>query len=150
MHPNQNKGIAAGISAGIFWGTPFFIPIVLADFSAFEIMFGRFAFFGLMSLFYLPQTVRLLKSVTVKEIFHIFLLSAAGYWFYTLMLFSGIQLTNGVVSSLIIGCIPLTITLFSKPNFNGRFFFRFRLYINGHGFFATCAYMERRHRWVYS
>ena len=50
------------------------------------------------------------------------------------MLFSGIQLTNGVVSSLIIGCIPLTITLFSKPNFNGRFFLGLGFILMGMGF----------------
>ncbi len=141
-YPNKNKGIGAGIAAGIFWGTPFFVPIVLADFSAFEIMFGRFLFFGLISLCYLTRIIRLFKELSGRDFFQIFLFSATGYWLYTFFLFLGIKLTNGVIGSLIIGCIPLTLTLFSKPIFNTRLVFGLIFILTGMGFLLGVPLMS--------
>lgn len=118
MHKNQNKGILAGVIAGVFWGAPFLAPLILGNFTAFEMTFGRFLFFGLISLFYLPGVIRLLKQFSLHELIQVFILSAAGFWLYTLALFIGIRLSNGVLAALIIGCLPLTITLSSKPKFN--------------------------------
>lgn len=120
MYQNQNKGISAGIAAGVFWGTPFLVPMVLSDFSSFEVTFGRFLFFGIVSLFYLPRLIKLVTQLSSREYIQLFVLSATGFWLYTLLLFAGVKLTNGVISSLIIGCMPLTITMFSKPVYNLR------------------------------
>ncbi len=92
--------------------------MILSGFTAFELTFGRFFFFGLVSLIFLPRVIRLCKQLSRVDLLKIFCLSATGYWLYTLVLFYGVQLTGGVVSSLIIGCLPLTIILFSKPHFN--------------------------------
>ena len=92
--------------------------MILSDFTAFQLTFGRFFFFGLVSLLFLPRVIRLCKQLSGVDFLKIFGLSATGYWLYTLALFYGVQLTNGVISSLIIGCLPLTIILFSKPHFN--------------------------------
>lgn len=134
MYPNQNKGIFAGVAAGIFWATPFFVPIVLVSFSAFEIVFGRFVFFALVSVCYLPRIIRLLQDLKPKEFFQLFLLSASGYWLYTFVLFLGIKMTNGVISSLILGCTPISIILFSKPYFNVRLLGGLALILIGMGF----------------
>lgn len=123
MYQNQNKGIGAGIIAGVFWGTPFLVPMVLSGFTSFEITFGRFLFFGIISLFSLPRILKLVRQLSFKEFIQLLVLSATGFWLYTLLLFAGVKLTNGVISSLIIGCMPLTITLFSKPAFNSRLVF---------------------------
>jgi drug/metabolite transporter (DMT)-like permease len=114
----QNKGIIAGIAAGFFWGTPFIAPVVLSSFSSFEITFGRFLFFGLISLCSLPRIIKLLATLNRQQIFKVLILSSTGFWLYTLMLFAGIQLSNGVIASLIMGCLPLTVILFSKPQLN--------------------------------
>jgi drug/metabolite transporter (DMT)-like permease len=118
MYQHQNKGIGAGIGAGVFWGTPFLVPMVLTSFTSFEITFGRFLFFGIISLFYLPRIIQLMRQLNAKELLQIFILSATGYWLYTLLLFAGVKLSNGVISALIIGCMPITITMFSKPIYN--------------------------------
>lgn len=131
MYKHQNKGIAAGIAAGCFWGTPFIAPVILSNFSPFEITFGRFFFFGLISLFSLPRVIKLVVKFNKQQIIQILLLSASGFWLYTLILFIGVQLTNGVIASLIIGCMPLTITLFSKPKTNTHLYFGLSFIIIG-------------------
>ncbi len=92
--------------------------MILSSFTAFELTFGRFFFFGLVSLLFLPRVIRLCKRLSRADLLKIFGLSATGYWLYTLVLFYGVQLTGGVISALIVGCLPLTIILFSKPHFN--------------------------------
>jgi len=119
---SQNKGMIAGVSAGFFWGTPFIAPVILSDFSSFEITFGRFVFFGLISLCNLPRIIKLILKLNVAQMVTLLMLSSAGFWVYTLMLFAGIQLSNGVIASLIMGCMPLTVILFSKPRVNGFLF----------------------------
>ena len=119
-HINQSKGIISGVLAGVFWGTPFLVPMVLSNFNALEITFGRFFFFGLVSLIFLPRVVRLCRQLTLRELLNVFILSITGYWLYTWALFYGVKLIGGVISSLIIGCLPLTIILLSKPCFNKK------------------------------
>lgn len=118
MYRNQNRGIMAGVLAGVFWGTPFLVPMVLANFSGLEITFGRFLFFGLVSLCSLPKLIKILQSLTIREIIRVIILSATGFWLYSLILFIGVRESNGIIASLIIGSLPVTVTLFSRPNFN--------------------------------
>ncbi len=120
MYRNQNRGIMAGILAGVFWGTPFLVPMVLANFTGLEITFGRFLFFGLISLFSLPKLIKVVQSLTLREIIQVVILSATGFWLYSLILFIGVRESNGIVASLIIGSLPVTVTLFSRPIFNPR------------------------------
>ncbi|MBX9866181.1 MAG: DMT family transporter [Burkholderiales bacterium] len=120
MYRSQNRGIIAGILAGVFWGTPFLVPMVLANFSGLEITFGRFFFFGLISLLSLPKLIRLVRSLTIREMLQIIILSATGFWLYSLILFMGVRESNGIIASLIIGSLPVTVTLFSRPIFNRR------------------------------
>lgn len=120
MYRHQNRGIIAGILAGVFWGTPFLVPMVLANFSGLEITFGRFVFFGIISLFSFPKLIKVLQGLTYREIIHVVILSATGFWLYSLILFIGVRESNGIVASLIIGSLPVTVTLFSRPNFNRR------------------------------
>jgi drug/metabolite transporter (DMT)-like permease len=130
-HVNQNKGILAGLIAGVFWGTPFLVPMLLSNFSAFEITFGRFFFFGIVSLIFLPRVIRVWKQLNWLDLLNVFVLSAAGFWLYTLVLFYGVQLTGGVTAALIIGCLPLTITLFSSPHFNAKLWLGLSLILIG-------------------
>ncbi len=131
MNNNLNKGIIAGILAGVFWGTPFLVPMVLNNFTSFEITFGRFLFFGLISLFNLSRIIKLIKTLSFREIAKIFVLSATGFWLYTLILLTGVKLTDGVIASLIIGCLPLTIIICSRPRLNHYLLYGLLLIILG-------------------
>ncbi len=114
----RTKGITAGLLAGVLWGMLFIIPLLLNKFTPLQITFGRFFFFGLIGLLNFSGVKRLIRTLSAREIFKIILLSATGFWLYTLVLFIGIQQTNGVVSSLIIGILPFTLVLFGRPKCN--------------------------------
>jgi drug/metabolite transporter (DMT)-like permease len=113
-----NRGILAGIGAGVFWGLPFLVPQVLHGVPAFELAFGRFFFFGLISLFWLKPVLRILAALSWRERLHLAALSALGFWLYTMILFYGVQATDGIFSSLILGLLPITIPLFSPGRKN--------------------------------
>ncbi len=112
-HQSSRIGLAAGIATGVFWGIPFLAPQVLSDFSSIDIAFGRFFFFGLVSLFFLPQALKVWKSLELQQRITVVVLSACGYWLYSSFLFYGVRQTDGVISSLIVGILPVTVVLFS-------------------------------------
>ncbi len=111
-NPDLLKGLLAGASTGVFWGLPFLAPQVLVGFSALEIAFGRFFFFGWVSLFFLGSFRRIWGGLGLAGRLRLVLLSASGFWAYSIALFWGIQRTDGIVSSLILGLLPITIPLF--------------------------------------
>jgi drug/metabolite transporter (DMT)-like permease len=142
MYPNSSTGIGAGVLAGVFWGTPFLVPLVLSMFTSIEVAFGRFVFFGLASLVFLPHAIKAVRHFTLQDFIHLLTLSAGGFWLYTIILFYGVQLTNGVISALIIGLLPVSITLFSKPMFNIRLCLGLLLIIIGMGFLLVVPLMD--------
>lgn len=134
MYKYQNRGIVAGIISGVFWGTPFVAPMILNQHSALDVTFGRFFFFGIAGLFFLPNVIRLFRQFSIREKIMVFALATSGFWLYMLFLSLGVQGSSGVIGSLIIGSLPVTITLFSKPNFNLRCFLGLGLILLGLGF----------------
>lgn len=111
-------GILAGISTGVFWGIPFLVPQMLGNYSSLEISFGRFFFFGIVSLIFIKKVWTILQKLSVKDRFILFLLSASGFWFYSTILFWGVQATDGIISSLILGLLPISIPLLSPGRKN--------------------------------
>ncbi len=131
---NQKKksltlGILAGASTGIFWGVPFLAPQVLVGYSSIDIAFGRFFFFGLMSLFFFRRGWSLFERFDFREKMKVLILSAIGFWFYSSVLFWSIQKTDGLISSLILGLLPVTIPLFSLGRKPGSLGFYFGLFL---------------------
>ncbi|MDD3266532.1 MAG: DMT family transporter [Burkholderiales bacterium] len=108
-------GICAGLMSGVLWGIPFVAPLILQNFTPLDITFGRFVFFGLIGLLFIPRLNYVWKSLDRKSKIELLFLSSIGFWVYTLLLTFGIQHSDGVLASLIIGMIPLTITIFSRP-----------------------------------
>lgn len=116
-------GILAGISTGLFWGFPFLVPQMVPHFSPLEIAFGRFFFFGLLSLVFLPKVIPIFQKLSSKERLQVFGLSAAGFWFYSILLFYGVQKTDGIIASLLVGLLPITIPFLSPERKFGGFRF---------------------------
>jgi len=125
----MSVGLLAGASTGIFWGLPFLVPQLLKHYSASDIAFGRFFFFGVVSLFFLPQVVRILRSLGRKDLLKIVLLSASGFWFYSDLLFWAIQKTDGVIASLVLGLLPISIPLFTPGKRKGGTLFYLGLFL---------------------
>jgi drug/metabolite transporter (DMT)-like permease len=118
-------GLLAGASTGIFWGVPFLAPQVLPAFTPVEIAFGRFFFFGLIGFAFFGRVIAILRAMRPMEWVQVFALSALGFWLYSSLLFWSISRTDGVISSLILGLLPVTIPLFSARSVH-----------RGPGFFA--------------
>jgi drug/metabolite transporter (DMT)-like permease len=116
---NPGLGIIAGIATGVFWGIPFLVPQMLPGFSSLEIAFGRFFFFGLISLLFIKPVLQIVRSLSLRDRFLLLLLSASGFWFYSILLFWGVQHTDGVLASLVIGLLPITIPLFTPGRTSG-------------------------------
>lgn len=126
-------GILAGVSTGVFWGIPFLVPQMLGNYSSLEISFGRFFFFGVVSLFFMKKVWAIVQKLNAKDRFMLFLLSATGFWFYSTILFWGVQATDGIISSLILGLLPISIPLFSpgRKNSGPKFFLGLFLLLAG-------------------
>jgi drug/metabolite transporter (DMT)-like permease len=116
---NVGLGIGAGISTGLFWGFPFLVPQLCSGFSAIEIAFGRFFFFGLISLFFVKKVLKIITALNLRDRLQLLLLSAGGFWLYSTVLFASVQATDGVVSSMVIGLLPISIPLFTRDRQTG-------------------------------
>jgi drug/metabolite transporter (DMT)-like permease len=105
-------GILCGIATGAFWGIPFLAPQILSDYTAIYLTLGRFGFFGLVSLLFLPQVIQYLKNLNRRDLWQVFLLSLSGFSIYSFLLFWSVPKAGGVAAALIIGLLPITISLF--------------------------------------
>lgn len=107
-------GIAAGMFAGVLWGLVFLAPQVLGDFTPFEIAFGRFFFFALVSCLSLRRIGHFIRRLPTREIMLVVALSAAGFWVYTIALAWSVQHSGGILTTLVIGLLPITISLVGR------------------------------------
>jgi drug/metabolite transporter (DMT)-like permease len=111
---NLTLGILAGIATGMLWGIVFIVPQALPEFTPLELSLGRYFFFGLASCFTLKRTWGHFKSFTLRDKWQVFWLSAAGFWLYTILLFWAVNEAGGILSTLVIGLLPITIPLVAK------------------------------------
>jgi drug/metabolite transporter (DMT)-like permease len=66
------------------------------------------------SSFTLKRTWADFKSFALRDKWQVFWLSASGFWLYTILLFWAVNEAGGVLSTLIIGLLPITIPLAAK------------------------------------
>ncbi|MEZ0260985.1 MAG: EamA family transporter [Alphaproteobacteria bacterium] len=111
---NLMLGILAGIATGMLWGIVFIVPQALPEFTPLELSLGRYFFFGLASCFTLKRTWGHFKSFTLRDKWQVFWLSAAGFWLYTILLFWAVNEAGGILATLVIGLLPITIPLVAK------------------------------------
>ncbi len=111
---NLTLGLLAGLATGMLWGIVFVVPQMLPDFTPLELSLGRYFFFGLSSCWALPRTWRHFKSFAPRDRLQVFWLSATGFWLYTILLFWAVNEAGGILSTLIIGLLPITIPLVAK------------------------------------
>ncbi|MYN38329.1 EamA family transporter [Duganella sp. FT109W] len=108
-------GVLCGLAAGAFWGMIFVMPRWLAEFSPMELALGRYLAYGLMTLLLLlPRLNGLLRRVTRAECAVLLRHALAGNIVYYLLLSTGVQLAGVAAASLIIGMLPLSVTLLGR------------------------------------
>ena len=140
VYSDTALGIFAAIGAGFLWGLVFLAPQVLHEFSPYQIMFGRFFFFGLFSLLFLRRVIAIVKTLSWHELLKVLALSFTGFWGYTLSLVWSIQHAGGVLTTLVIGMLPISIAVLGEGVIKSVAVFSFGLFLVIAGFWVlACA-----------
>lgn len=106
------RGIVFGLLAGAFWGAVFIVPVLLPDFSPVELMVGRYACYGALAAgLMLPRLVPLLRRLRRADWLAMLRQALAGNVVYYLLLAYGVKLAGVAPTSLIIGLLPLSVTI---------------------------------------
>ncbi|MGA7780723.1 MAG: DMT family transporter [Paraburkholderia sp.] len=111
----MQRGVAYGVMAGALWGMVFLVPRILPDFSPLLLSAGRYTMYGLVSLAAaLPMARSLLTRLTREDLAALARLALAGNLLYYVLLSSAVHLIGIAPSSLIVGVLPVTITLLGR------------------------------------
>ena len=110
-------GLLCGLVAGAFWGGVFLAPKLLAAFTPLQMTAGRYLCYGLASAALLaPGARKVLGRLTLADWRDLAGLSLLGNIAYYVCLAIAVQIAGVAPASLIIGLLPVTITLVgSKP-----------------------------------
>jgi drug/metabolite transporter (DMT)-like permease len=111
------NGVLCGLLAGAMWGMVFIVPAFLTAFTPLEMACGRYIAYGLIAATLLhrrlpPLLRRLDRSDLVAMIKH----ALAGNIVYYMLLALGVQLAGVSATSLIIGVLPITVTLMGRKD----------------------------------
>lgn len=112
MNHSMGVGIANGIAAGALWGVVFLAPAVLNQFSAVQLSAGRYLVYGLIAVVLLAPRWRALRHrIGLPEWRGLLWLSLAGNLVYFVLLAKAVQWAGGAAASLIVGLIPVVVTV---------------------------------------
>ena len=114
MH-QENKsrlGMLAGIAAGALWGLVFLAPALIPAFQPLELSVGRYLAYGLIAaVLVAPSWRRLLRTLSWREWRGLIWLSLTGNIVYYVLLASAVQMGGVAMTSMVIGLLPLVVTL---------------------------------------
>ncbi|HTH60281.1 MAG TPA: DMT family transporter [Paraburkholderia sp.] len=111
----MRRGVLYGVLAGALWGTVFVVPRQLSDFSPLLLSAGRYVMYGLVSLAaLLPMARRIWPRLTLADGLALVKLALAGNLLYYLFLATAIHLVGIAPASLIVGVLPVTVTLLGR------------------------------------
>lgn len=105
-------GIACGLGAGALWGIVFVAPRMLPAFSPLALSAGRYVLYGVISLaLAVPNLRTLWRKTELRNWLALFALSLPGNLLYYLCVAGGVQRVGVAPVSLIVGLLPVTVTL---------------------------------------
>ncbi|MEN3274625.1 MAG: hypothetical protein V7631_415 [Massilia sp.] len=105
-------GIGAGVAAGALWGLVFLAPELTSGFTSLQRSAGRNLAYGLVAAALIaPSWKRLAGTLTWKEWKAQLWLSLAGNIVYYVFLASAVQAGGVAMASLVIGLLPVAVTL---------------------------------------
>ncbi|RKP52693.1 DMT family transporter [Trinickia fusca] len=108
----MRRGVMYGMMAGALWGTVFLVPRLLPDFAPGRIAAGRCMMYGLVSLAAaLPIARRLWAKLTRADLVALASLALVGNVVYYLFLTAAVHRVGIGPTSLIVGVLPVTVTL---------------------------------------
>ncbi|MCC6274719.1 MAG: DMT family transporter [Leptospiraceae bacterium] len=106
-------GVIYAILACAAWAVAYVTPVYLSFFSPVEIVFFRYAIYGIISSFFFVLNGK--KIFHTKKIFFTSVLFAlSSNIFYYILLVIGMRLAGEEIAIVIIGILPLTVTYFGN------------------------------------
>ena len=106
------RGVAFGVGAGAAWGLVFLAPELASDFSPMQLSAGRYLAYGLFAIALIaPRWRTLAPRVGRVEWGALLRLSLLGNIAYYVLLASAVQLGGVAITALVIGFLPVAVTL---------------------------------------
>lgn len=113
-------GVLYALAAGMMWGLIFVGPVIVPEYPAALQSVGRYVAFGLIALPLAWYDRRRLRRLSRTDWSEALKLSLVGNLMYYLCLASAIQRTGAPVSTMIIGTLPVVITLCANLKYSQR------------------------------
>ena len=108
-------GVLCGLLAGAFWGMVFIAPKLLPVFSPWELAIGRYLAYGLVAgVAALPLLRRIARKLTRADCVALLRQAFTGNLLYYVLLAFGVQLAGVGPTSLIIGILPISVTIMGR------------------------------------
>lgn len=110
-------GVLCGLLAGAMWGLVFIVPEMLGAFSPLELAVGRYLAYGAMAFaLLLPRLKSLLATLVPADYAALVRHAMAGNIVYYVLLASGVKYAGVAPTSLIIGMLPVVVTLMGRKD----------------------------------
>ncbi|MEQ7415052.1 DMT family transporter [Xanthomonas campestris pv. campestris] len=112
MRERLMAGVASGMGAGALWGLVFLAPQLLAAFSPLQLALSRYLAYGAVAALLLaPRARRTAARLGRAEWWALVRLSLLGNLIYYVLLGSAVQWAGGAATPLIIGLLPVVVTV---------------------------------------
>lgn len=110
-------GVLCGLLAGAMWGMVFIVPELLPSFSPVELAVGRYTAYGAIALgLMLPRLKSLVGRLDRGDYAALVRHALAGNIIYYMLLALGVKLAGVAPTSLIIGVLPIAVTLMGRKD----------------------------------
>ncbi|HMO44763.1 MAG TPA: DMT family transporter [Rubrivivax sp.] len=110
----MGAGVSFALAAGLMWGLVFIAPLLLPEYPAALLAFGRYVAFGLIALPLAWLDRKRLATLQRADWIEALKLGAIGNIVYYLFLASAIQRAGGPLPTMIIGTLPVVIAISSN------------------------------------
>lgn len=114
LHLSMLVGTLFALAAGLMWGLVFVGPLILSDYPAVMLAFGRYLAFGLIALPLGWLDRANLRELSRADWLEALKLSLVGNVLYYLFLASALQRAGGPLPTMIIGTLPVVIAIVSN------------------------------------
>ncbi|GAA4477212.1 DMT family transporter [Gluconacetobacter asukensis] len=106
-------GLAYGVAAGACWGVIFLAPLLVPDFSPFQLSEARYIAYGVMSgVLLLPRWRSVAGRIPVEGWGGLFCLGVIGNIAYYVLVGAAVRLTGIATTAIITGFLPVLIAVF--------------------------------------
>ena len=110
-------GVLCGLLAGAMWGMVFIVPEMLGAFSPVELAVGRYIAYGVIALGLMaPRLAALVRRLERSDYGALVRHALSGNIVYYMLLALGVKLAGVAPTSLIIGILPITVTLMGRAD----------------------------------